>query len=124
MFELLTIDYDYRLQCYCALAKSDYRWFLTVTGGAERNLEIQRQIIKGSKAYQTLRADLKRGCLLPPLVLAVKNLLLPAELTQPPTDLLVTENERIVTDLTGVLTTVSPRRVCGDSRMALPASRV
>jgi hypothetical protein len=85
MFELLTIDYDFRLQSYCALAKSDYEWFLSVTGGAERNLAIQREIIKGSKAYQTLRADLKRGCLLPPLVLAVKNLDLPTELTQPPT---------------------------------------
>jgi hypothetical protein len=84
MFELLTLDYDGRLQCYCALAKCDYRWFLAATGGAERNLAIQREIIKGSKAYQTLRADLKRGCLLPPLVLAVKNLALPGELLQPP----------------------------------------
>ena len=85
MFELLTLDYDARLQCYCALAKCDYDWFLSATGGAERNLEIQREIIKGSKAYQTLRADLKRGCLLPPIVLAVKNLALPAILLQPPT---------------------------------------
>jgi hypothetical protein len=84
MFELLTIDYDFRLQCYCALAKCNYDWFLTATGGAERNLAIQREIIKGSKAYQTLRADLKRGCLLPPLVLAIKNLVLPPELTASP----------------------------------------
>src|SRR6185369_6126539 len=66
-------------------AKCDYRWFLTATGGAEKNLEIQRALIKGSKSYQTLRADLKRGCLLPPLVLAVKNLTLPNELQQSPT---------------------------------------
>ena len=86
MFELLTLDYDFRLQCYCALAKCDYQWFLAATGGAERNLEIQREIIKGSKAYQTLRADLKRGCLLPPLVLAVKNVPVPERLSHPPTE--------------------------------------
>ena len=53
MFELLTIDYDFRLQSYCALAKSDYEWFLSVTGGAERNLAIQREIVKGSKGSGT-----------------------------------------------------------------------
>lgn len=86
MFELVTLDYDYRLHNYCALAKCDYRWFLKATGGAERNLEIQREIIKGTKSYQTLRADLKRGCLLPPLVLAVKNLTLPPVLAQAPSE--------------------------------------
>ncbi|MCG2583506.1 hypothetical protein [Massilia sp. TS11] len=34
-------------------------------------MSIQRGIIKGTKAYATLRSDLKRGCVLPPIVLAV-----------------------------------------------------
>ena len=66
--ELLSLDFDARLQTYCVTARSTYRWFLNATRGAERNLQIQRQIIKGTRAYQTLRADLRRGCVLPPLV--------------------------------------------------------
>jgi hypothetical protein len=54
-----------------------YKWYLDATAGAEQNLSIQRGIIKDSKAYQTLRADLRRGCILPPLVLAVSNMTLP-----------------------------------------------
>ena len=48
--------------------------------GSEGNLTIQRNIIRGTKAYATLRADLKRGCLLPPIVLAFKNVSLPAQI--------------------------------------------
>jgi len=55
---------------------------LNVTTGAEDNLRIQRAIIGGSKAYQTLRSDLKRGCILPPLVLAVSSIDLPTGLTR------------------------------------------
>ncbi len=112
MFEILTLDYDARLRCYCALAKCDYNWFLTATGGAERNLEIQREIIKGSKAYQTLRADLKRGCLLPPVVLAVKNLALPAELSQAPTQgMWSAAIGSILQQLVGAVSTVAPQDV-------------
>lgn len=69
--EALSIDRDDRLCNYCVTARCTYRDFLTLTEGAERNLEIQRSIIKGTKAYATLRSDLKRGCILPPIVLAV-----------------------------------------------------
>jgi hypothetical protein len=69
--EALSIDRDDRLRNYCVTAKCSYSDFLTLTEGAERNLEIQRSIIKGTKAYATLRSDLKRGCILPPIVLAV-----------------------------------------------------
>ena len=69
--EALAIDRDDRLRSYCVTAKCSYRDFLWLTAGAERNLEIQRSIIKGTKAYATLRSDLKRGCVLPPIVLAV-----------------------------------------------------
>lgn len=69
--QAVTIDKDDRLNSYCVTAKCTYRDFLEISAGAERNLEIQRSIIKGSKAYATLRADLKRGCVLPPIVTAV-----------------------------------------------------
>lgn len=68
--QAVTIDRDDRLDSYCVTAKCSYRDFLQLTAGAEKNLEIQRSIIRGSKAYATLRADLKRGCVLPPIVLA------------------------------------------------------
>ncbi|WP_374609232.1 hypothetical protein [Thermomonas sp.] len=77
MFEILSIDTDHRLQAHCALVKTDYRWFMQASSGAEENLKIQRKIISGTKPYATLRADLKRGCLLPPLVLAVKGVQAP-----------------------------------------------
>jgi len=80
MLDLLCIDYDDRLKAYCVTARCDYNWYLNSIIGAEQNLEIQRGIIKGSKAYATLRADLKRGCILPPIVLAVKNIELPTRL--------------------------------------------
>lgn len=69
--EALSIDRDDRLRNYCVTARCTYRDFLNLTESAERNLEIQRAIIKGTKAYATLRSDLKRGCVLPPIVLAV-----------------------------------------------------
>jgi hypothetical protein len=69
-FVALSIDRDDRIQSYCVTAKCSYLNFLQLTTGAESNLNIQRGIIKGSKAYATLRADLRRGCILPPIVLA------------------------------------------------------
>jgi hypothetical protein len=67
----IAVDRDDRLLSYCVSAKCSYRDFLALTAGAEQNLSIQRTIIKGTKAYATLRSDLKRGCVLPPIVLAV-----------------------------------------------------
>ncbi len=76
-FEVLDIDYDHRVSCYALNAKADYEWYLEKTTGAEHNLEIQRSIISGRKTYETLRADLKRGCILPPIVLAAQQVALP-----------------------------------------------
>lgn len=70
--QAVTIDKDDRLMSYCVTAHCTYADFLELTNAAEENLSIQRAIIRGSKAYATLRADLKRGCVLPPVVLAVK----------------------------------------------------
>ncbi|MEN3333731.1 MAG: hypothetical protein V7641_3096 [Blastocatellia bacterium] len=73
---------DERINGYCATAVCSYEWYLTATTGAEANLIIQRSIIKDSKAYRTLRADLQRGCILPPLVLAISEVALPDGLTK------------------------------------------
>lgn len=74
MLDVISFDYDARLRSYCATVKTNYRWFIKVSSGAEENLKIQRKIISGTKPYATLRSDLKRGCILPPLVLAAKNI--------------------------------------------------
>ncbi len=78
---VIALDRDDRLLSYCVSAKCSYRDFLALTNDAEQNLTIQRSIIRGTKAYATLRSDLKRGCVLPPIVLAV-TLALP----RPPAD--------------------------------------
>lgn len=79
---IIDICWDSRLNGCCVTIVCDYRWYLAATAGAEENLSIQRSIIKGSKAYRTLRADLKRGCILPPLVLAVARISVSAVLTE------------------------------------------
>lgn len=66
----LLLSYDSRINAHALTAEVDYRWYIEKTTGAEENLAIQRKIISGRKAYRTLRADLKRGCTLPPIVLA------------------------------------------------------
>lgn len=71
MFEVFSVDYDSRLSAFCVNCRCSYQNFLRFTEGAELNLAIQRNIIGGTKTYKTLRADLKRGCILPPIVLAL-----------------------------------------------------
>ncbi len=81
--KLLDLTFDGRINGWCATVSSDYEWYLRATTGAEENLRIQRAIIKDSKAYRTLRADLARGCILPPIVLAVSDLQLSQALNSP-----------------------------------------
>lgn len=78
--KIIDLTFDERIQGFCATVTCSYEWYLTATKDAEDNLAIQRGIIKGTKAYRTLRADLKQGCVLPPLVLAGSRLVLPAGL--------------------------------------------
>lgn len=66
--------FDARIKTFVVACDTSYQWYLDHTKGAEENLDIQRDIIRGRKTYQTLRADLKRGCVLPPVVLAVQKL--------------------------------------------------
>lgn len=79
MLKILSIEYDARLKATCVNASADFAWYLEKVRGAEDNLSIQRGIIGGTKSYATLRADLKRGCLLPPMVIAAKELNLSPE---------------------------------------------
>lgn len=76
MVDVLSVDKDSRLNANCALVNANYEWYINASRGTEENLSIQRKIIGGSKPYATLRADLKRGCLLPPLVIAAKGVAL------------------------------------------------
>ena len=78
---IVDLALDDRINGYCATAVCSYEWYLSATVGAEENLSIQRSIIKDSKAYRTLRADLQRGCILPPLVLAISGVALPTALS-------------------------------------------
>lgn len=73
-FEVIGIDYDNRINSFMVSARADYDWYLEKTQGSEENLQIQRDIIRGSKPYKNLRADLKLGCILPTIVLAVRNI--------------------------------------------------
>lgn len=73
-FEVVGIDYDNRIDNFMVSARADYEWYLAKTRGSEENLAIQRDIIKGSKPYKNLRADLKLGCILPTIVLAVRDI--------------------------------------------------
>ena len=75
--KIIDLCFDERIGGYCATVTCTYAWYLAATTGAEANLDIQRGIIKDSKAYQTLRADLRRGCVLPPPVLALSGVSLP-----------------------------------------------
>ena len=73
-FEVVGIDFDNRINSFMVSARADYEWYLEKTEGSEENLAIQRDIIKGSKPYKNLRADLKLGCILPTIVLAVRQI--------------------------------------------------
>lgn len=73
-FEVVGIDYDNRIDCFMVSARADYDWYLAKTRGSEENLQIQRDVIKGTKPYKNLRADLKLGCILPTIVLAVRDI--------------------------------------------------
>ena len=69
--EIISVDVDDRIKSVAVTLRADYRWYLSITEGAEANLEIQRDVIRDKKAYRTLRNDLAKGCVLPAVVLAV-----------------------------------------------------
>jgi hypothetical protein len=78
---------DERIRATSILLEMKISEYLRLVSGAERNLEIQRAIVKGFKPYERLRADLMRGCLIPAPVLAAKSETLPNPLNTPPEQL-------------------------------------
>lgn len=63
---------DRRINAQSILVEMSVREYMGLVDGAESNLDIQRQVIKGFKPYDRLREDLKKGCIIPPLVLGLK----------------------------------------------------
>lgn len=63
---------DRRINAQSILVEMTVNEYMELVDGAESNLDIQRQVIKGFKPYDRLREDLKRGCIIPPLVLGLK----------------------------------------------------
>ncbi|WP_323909957.1 ParB N-terminal domain-containing protein [Aeromonas veronii] len=69
----LSIIKDHRINATSVLTQMSIGDYLRLVSGAESNLEIQRKIIKGFKPYERLRDDLEIGCIIPPLVIGVKD---------------------------------------------------
>jgi len=69
---ITSIVKDDRLDAHSVMMEMTIGDYLDFVVGAERNLEIQRKVVKGFKPYDRLREDLDKGCLIPPLVLALK----------------------------------------------------
>lgn len=112
MIELTSLEYDSRLNAVCINARCSYKKFLSMVIGAESNLKIQRQIVKGSKAYATLRNDLRRGCVLPPIVLALKQVQVPSNFGEINNRTLTSaEEENFLAEMLGSINDVSPENV-------------
>ncbi|WP_421346690.1 hypothetical protein [Aeromonas veronii] len=69
----LSIIKDHRIDATSVLTQMSVKEYLQLVRGAESNLEIQRKVIKGFKPYDRLRDDLEIGCVIPPLVIGVKD---------------------------------------------------
>lgn len=95
--KIIDINFDGRINGVCVTATCSYEWYVAATTSSELNLKIQRGIIKDSKAYRTLRADLLRGCILPPLVLAISEFDWPVALNQVKSDFAVLTSNDVAT---------------------------
>ena len=105
--EVFIVDYDFRLGCYVVTCRADYGWYIKVTTGAEENLDIQRDIIKGRKTYETLREDLRRGCVLPPVVISVSSPLMGEKLLNRPDQNYCVADQEILANLAAELAKVT-----------------
>ncbi len=110
-FEVVGIDYDNRINNFMVSARADYEWYLEKTKGSEENLKIQRDIIKGSKPYKNLRADLKLGCILPTIVLAVRDVDVSVTEKYSPTDGFMKASREDLDALEGIISAVQPSHV-------------
>ena len=68
----LSIIRDERISATSILLEMSTGDYLKLTNSTEGNLDIQRRIIKGFKPYERLREDLKEGCLIPPVVIGMR----------------------------------------------------
>lgn len=75
--EFLSVIRDERINASSVLVAMTYSEYERLVSGAERNLDIQRGIVRGFKPYERLREDLAKGCLIPAPVLAAKEDCLP-----------------------------------------------
>ncbi|MGR1185985.1 hypothetical protein ACUVJH_20960 [Aeromonas veronii] len=69
----LSIINDRRISATSVLIEMTIGEYINFISGAEDNLEIQRNVVKGFKPYVRLREDLEVGCVIPPIVIGVKN---------------------------------------------------
>lgn len=109
--ETFSIDYDHRIHCYAVNSRCDYRWYIGITEGSEENLEIQRSIIRGRKTYETLRADLRRGCVLPPVVLSLELDKVPERMRTPPESFYTRNYDHELDEITEALEKIVPENV-------------
>lgn len=109
MLQVYSLDSDFRLRAHCANIKCSYGWYIAKTRGAEANLKIQRRMISGSKAYATLRSDLKKGCVLPPVVMAVDIPLLKSNLPVLSVD--ASDNHTLLREIGNLVDDVDPHNV-------------
>ena len=70
--KMLSIIKDDRIGATSVLLEMSIGNYLKLTDSTEGNLDIQRRIVKGFKPYERLRDDLKEGCLVPPVVIGIR----------------------------------------------------
>lgn len=62
---------DYRINCYNIVVETTYGEYLKFARDIINNNELQRKRVRSSKTiYSLLKEDIKRGCIIPPIVLA------------------------------------------------------
>ncbi len=65
---------DHRINCYNIVVETTYGDYLKFARKIIDNNELQRKRVKSSKTiYSLLKEDIKQGCIIPPIVLALTN---------------------------------------------------
>lgn len=100
MIKYLDVIYDGRINSPSVLVKMSINDYLSLTKGAERNLDIQRRVVTRFKPYERLREDLANGCVIPPLVIGIKkdDLQAPNDKDKKSIEMFITSLERTSSD--------------------------
>ena len=70
--EIMSRIYDHRINSMNLYVETTFGEYLSFADKIIKNNELQRKRVKTSKSvYALLKDDLKKGCVMPPLVLAV-----------------------------------------------------